>query len=90
MLTQCAALELASHQIRVNGIAPGPTETESNLPYMEQDPEGWKQSMNKIPMGRAGKPHEIAGLAVFLASDEASWLTGVTIPVDGGSIIGGQ
>jgi NAD(P)-dependent dehydrogenase (short-subunit alcohol dehydrogenase family) len=38
-------------------------------------------------MGRAGKPHEIAGLAVFFASDEASWLTGVTIPVDGGSII---
>lgn len=87
MLTKCAALELASYQIRVNGIAPGQTETESNLPYIEQDPEGWNQTIKKIPLGRAGKPSDVAGLAVFLASDEASWLTGVTIPVDGGTII---
>jgi NAD(P)-dependent dehydrogenase (short-subunit alcohol dehydrogenase family) len=90
MLTKCAALELGQYQIRVNGIAPGQTETESNQPYMEQDPDGWNQVIKKIPLGRAGKPNDISGLAVFLASDEASWLTGVTIPVDGGLIISWQ
>lgn len=90
MLTKCAALELGQYQIRVNGIAPGQTETESNLPSMENDPEGWTQVIKKIPLGRAGKPHDIGELAAFLASDEASWLTGVTIPVDGGLIISWQ
>lgn len=91
MLTQCAALELGPYRIRVNGIAPGQTETESNQPYMEQDPEGWNHIINnKIPLRRAGKPIDTAGLAIFLASDEASWVTGVTIPVDGGSIISWQ
>lgn len=90
MLTKCAALELGQYQIRVNGIAPGQTETESNLPYMENDPAGWAQVVKKIPLGRTGKPNDIGGLAVFLASDEADWLTGVTIPVDGGLIISWQ
>ena len=90
MLTQCGALELAKYQIRVNGIAPGATETESNLPYIKQDPEIWRQTIQKIPLARAGKPEDYAGLAVFLASDESSWLTEVTIPVDGGSIISWQ
>ena len=67
MLTQAAALELAPYQIRVNGIAPGTTDTESNQPYKEQDPDGWNQVIKKIPLGRAGKPNDIAGLAVFLA-----------------------
>jgi len=90
MLTKCAALELGQYQIRVNGIAPGQTETESNQSYMEQDPHGWAQVVRKIPLGRAGKPNDIGGLTVFLASDESSWLTGVTIPVDGGLIISWQ
>lgn len=63
MLTKCATLELGQYQIRVNGIAPGQTETESNLPYMENDPEGWDQVIKKIPLGRAGKPNDIGGLA---------------------------
>jgi NAD(P)-dependent dehydrogenase (short-subunit alcohol dehydrogenase family) len=90
MLTKCAALELAGYQIRVNGIAPGQTETESNIPYMENDPEGWNSVISKIPLARAGKPSDIGELAAFLASDSASWLTGVTIPVDGGHIISWQ
>lgn len=87
MLTQCAALELAPYGIRVNGIAPGGTETESNIPFINKDPKSWHQALQKIPLGRAGQPQDYAGLSVFLASDAASWLTGVTIPVDGGSII---
>ncbi len=90
MLTQVAALELAPYQIRVNGIAPGTTDTESNQLYKEQNADGWNQVIKKIPLGRVGKPSDIAGLAVFLASDEASWLTGVTIPVDGGTLISWQ
>jgi glucose 1-dehydrogenase len=90
MLTRCAALELAQHQIRVNGIAPGMTETESNQPYMTNDPEGWKRRVKMIPLGRAGKPRDYAGLAVFLASEASDWLTGVTIAVDGGAILNWQ
>ncbi|MCC2644834.1 MAG: dehydrogenase with different specificity related to short-chain alcohol dehydrogenase [Burkholderiales bacterium] len=87
MLTKCTALELAQYQIRVNGIAPGQTETESNIPYIESNPEEWNQAIKKIPLTRAGKPSDIGELAVFLASDNSSWLTGVTIPVDGGHIL---
>ena len=87
MLTKCAAFELAPYKIRVNGIAPGPTETESNQAYLLEVTEAWDHVIQNIPMGRAAKPYDIAGLAVFLASDEASYLTGVTIPIDGGALI---
>lgn len=88
MLTRCAALELAQYQIRVNGIAPGTTETESNLPYMEQDPIGWQKIIDNIPLKRVGDPKDIGGLAVFLASDASDWITGVTIACDGGKTVG--
>ncbi|MBV8801973.1 MAG: SDR family oxidoreductase, partial [Gammaproteobacteria bacterium] len=88
MLTRCAALELAEHQIRVNGIAPGTTETESNLPYIKQDPSAWQHMIENIPLKRVGYPKDIAALAVFLASDVSDWITGVTIPCDGGKTIG--
>ncbi|MBS0289025.1 MAG: glucose 1-dehydrogenase [Proteobacteria bacterium] len=90
MLTQCAALELAQHQIRVNGIAPGMSETESNQPYMLEDPKEWERKVKTIPLGRAGQPRDYAGLAVFLASEASGWLTGVTIPFDGGAILNWQ
>lgn len=88
MLTRCAALELAQHQIRVNGIAPGTADTESNLPYMEQDPAGWQKIIDNIPLKRVGHPKDVAGLAVFLASDASDWVTGVTIACDGGKTAG--
>ncbi|CAN5320955.1 hypothetical protein BH10PSE19_BH10PSE19_15060 [soil metagenome] len=85
MLTRCAALELAPYQIRVNGIAPGTTDTESNLPYMEQDPSGWQQMIDNIPLGH---PEDYAGIVILLASDASSWMTGVNIASDGGKTIG--
>lgn len=88
MLTRSAALELAPHQIRVNGIAPGTTETESNIPYMQQDPNAWQQMVTKIPLQRAGQLEDYAGLVVLLASDASSWMTGVTIACDGGKTVG--
>lgn len=88
MLTKCAALELASYQIRVNGIAPGMTDTESNQCYKETNPIGWQHAIDRIPLQRIGQPSDYAGLAVFLASEESSWLTGVTINCDGGQLLG--
>lgn len=88
MLARSAALELSQYQIRVNGIAPGTTDTESNLPYMKQDPAGWQQVIDNIPLKRVGHPKDIAGLAVLLASDASDWVTGVTIACDGGKTVG--
>ena len=87
MLTRCAALELAKHSIRVNSIVLGLIDTESNFEFKTQDPEGWQKALSEIPIGRAGKPHDCDQLAVFLASDQASWITGAIIPVDGGMTI---
>ncbi len=90
MLTKSAALELAPYNIRVNGIAPGATETESNQPYIQQDPKGWQSMIKKIPLGRAGLPQDIGMLAVFLASEASGWITGVTVICDGGTTLSWQ
>ncbi len=87
MLTRSAALELAPYQIRVNGIAPGTTETESNLPFMQKDPSRWQQIIDNIPLKRVGHPEDYSGLVVLLASNASSWMTGVTIACDGGKTI---
>ncbi len=87
MLTKCAALELAPHQIRVNAIAPGRTQTPSNESLME-DKAAWQAIIDKIPLGRTGVPDDYAGLAVLLASDQSSWMTGSIILCDGGFTIG--
>lgn len=87
MLTRSAALELAPYQIRVNGIAPGTTDTESNLPFMQKDPSGWQQIIDDIPLKRVGLPEDYSGLVVLLASNASSWMTGVTIACDGGKTI---
>ncbi|SPM35609.1 NAD(P)-dependent dehydrogenase, short-chain alcohol dehydrogenase family [Mycobacterium rhizamassiliense] len=81
--TKTAALELAPHGIRVNALAPDITWTEG----LEQiAPPGAQQRMGfTVPMGRAGHVDEMAGAAVFLASDMSSYITGQTIHVDGGT-----
>lgn len=89
-LTKTAALELARHNIRVNAIAP--TFTETNLVDALigglQDKERGKQKLaNVIPLGRLGKPLEIAQGALYLASDESSFMTGATLVLDGGLTI---
>jgi 3-oxoacyl-[acyl-carrier protein] reductase len=81
--TKTAAFELAPHGIRVNALAPDITVTEG---LVRLSPEGLSPAIaNAIPMGRAGHVDEIAGAAVFLASDMASYITGQTIHVDGGT-----
>lgn len=79
--TRSAAAEFGPHKIRVNAIAPGSTRTDgANLVVTE---EGWERRRAKVPLGRLGEPQDIANAAVFLASDEASWISGDMLFVDG-------
>jgi len=83
-MTQSIAKEVGSRGITVNCIAPGWIDTEMT----EELPENSKKNLlDRIPIGKIGKPENIAHAAVFLASDEASYITGQTITVDGGRVI---
>jgi glucose 1-dehydrogenase len=82
-LTRTLALEFAARGIRVNGVGPGATVTPINRAWID-DPEKRKQVEEHIPMKRAGDADEMAGVTAFLASDEAAYITGQTIFVDGG------
>jgi len=82
-LTRVLALEWANKGVTVNAICPGPFATDMNKPLLA-DPEKYKAFVAKIPMGRWGELHEVTGAAVFLASDAASYVTGIPLFVDGG------
>lgn len=82
-LTHTLALEWAGRGVTVNAICPGPFATEMNRPLLN-DPVKYAEFVSKIPMGRWGELHEIAGAAVFLASNASSYMTGATLFVDGG------
>lgn len=89
-LTKAAAIEYAKHNVRVNCIAPGVIETPlSTKPFAKLTPEIMEAHISRIrlvPMGRMGKPEEVARVALFLASDDSSFITGAVITVDGGMV----
>ena len=85
MLTRTIAVELAKDKITVNNIGPGAVFTPIDAD-VEAKPEMEKALMSEIPLNRWGKPEEIAGLAVYLASDEAAYITGSTYFIDGGML----
>jgi NAD(P)-dependent dehydrogenase (short-subunit alcohol dehydrogenase family) len=84
-LTKAMALSLAPYGIRVNAIGPGSIMTDM-LASVNSDPAARHRILSRTPLGRIGDPAEIAAVAVFLASDEASYITGQTIYADGGRL----
>ncbi|MGI4812322.1 MAG: SDR family NAD(P)-dependent oxidoreductase, partial [Janthinobacterium lividum] len=85
MLSKSAAYELAGRHIRSNVIAPGLIETPANLNQRASQAEVWERRLSTIPLGRAGTPSDLTAAAVYLGSDEATWVTGCKIVVDGGA-----
>jgi len=86
-LTRCAALEMAPLGVRVNAVNPGVTVTNLHRRSGMAEPQYaafLERSKETHPLGRPGQPEEVADLIVFLASDRAQWMTGETIPIDGG------
>lgn len=88
MLTETLATEWAPHGVRVNAVAPGVFRTPMNTAVLDL-PERMEAIIRRTPMGRIGTLDEMVGAAVFLASDAAKFVTGVTIPVDGGFLAKG-
>jgi NAD(P)-dependent dehydrogenase (short-subunit alcohol dehydrogenase family) len=83
MLSKALACELAADGIRVNTIAPGVIETDMTIPS-RSEPVRRERLLSRIPMARFGRPEDLVGAAVFLASDLSAYVTGCTIAVDGG------
>jgi glucose 1-dehydrogenase len=83
MLTRDLSIELAPLGITINSIAPGAIETPINKALLN-DPVKLKALLENIPLKRLGEPGDVASVAVFLASDESSYITGTTIFIDGG------
>jgi len=86
-LTRGLALEWARHNINVNAIGPGPTITELNRKFFEENPADLQARIDSIPMARVGDPLDHVGAAIFLASDASNYITGQTLLVDGGSTL---
>lgn len=87
-LTKAMAVELADFNIQVNGICPGSTMIPALKDLFYGDRKTAERMLSHIPMGRVGEPDEIAGATVFLSSDEASYITGNIMTIDGGWIAG--
>lgn len=85
-LTRVMAMGLAPHGIRVNAIGPGTIATELARRAVMGSPEARHKLLSRTPMGRLGEPDEVARVAVFLASDDASYMTGQTVYPDGGRL----
>ncbi|MCK6561803.1 SDR family oxidoreductase [bacterium] len=87
-MTRVLAVEWASHGIRVNCIAPGFIATVMSAKAFADDPERKARALARTPMGKFGEPSEVASAALFLASAQAKYITGVVLAVDGGNSIG--
>ncbi|MCF0061640.1 glucose 1-dehydrogenase [Dyadobacter chenwenxiniae] len=87
-MVKALATEFSPYNVRINAVAPGFIETPMMLTAMNGDPSRRDKAMDRTPMGTWGKPDDIGWATVFLASPAAKFITGVTLPVDGGNSIG--
>ncbi|WP_375436937.1 SDR family NAD(P)-dependent oxidoreductase [uncultured Hymenobacter sp.] len=87
-MVKVLASEFSKDNVRVNAIAPGFIETEMSRTAMNSDPDRRDRAMRRTPMGKFGQPDDIGHAAVFLASEAARYITGASLPVDGGNSIG--
>lgn len=87
-LTQGIAVRYGGHGIRCNAIAPGTIRTPIWQERVERDPVVFQRLVKWYPLGRVGEPDDIANAAMFLASDDAAWITGTVLRVDGGLLAG--
>lgn len=87
-MTRALAVECAQYGIRVNCIAPGFIKTDMSAKALNTDPERKQRVLSRTPMGRLGEPSDVAHAALFLASEQSRFVTGVVLPVDGGNSIG--
>jgi glucose 1-dehydrogenase len=83
MLARTLAVELAPYGITVNNVCPGAIDTPLDAP-VKRDPEKYEALMSEIPLRRMGKPEEVAAMCVYLASDDAAYVTGASLFIDGG------
>jgi glucose 1-dehydrogenase len=83
MLMRTIAVELAPHNITVNNVAPGAVDTPMDAP-LKEDANQMQKLLSEIPLRRMGRPAEVASLVVYLASDDAAYVTGSTFVIDGG------
>jgi NAD(P)-dependent dehydrogenase (short-subunit alcohol dehydrogenase family) len=87
-LTKAFALEWAKYGVYVNAIAPGIIQTPLTEAYMKSDPERLERTLRKLPIGRFGKPEDLIGVTLFLASQASDYMTGQTLYIDGGYSLG--
>jgi NAD(P)-dependent dehydrogenase (short-subunit alcohol dehydrogenase family) len=85
-LTKALGVEWAKYGIRVNAVSPGMSETPASLAWKKREPEAFEERIARVPWKRMGRAEEQADAILFLASEDASFITGLTIPVDGGQM----
>jgi len=89
MITRCLALEWGPEGIRINSIVPGPIEGTEGMKRLAPTPEFMEKAKESVPLKRLGQTEDIGNMCLFLASDQASYVSGTVIPVDGGWSLGG-